>query len=128
MAPFFSPLVCGKLTIHLQTHKHSLLHFLGTYACPHSTVMAIYSHTRAYRLIYVCADVEAAGDHVGWGGSTVGGEVLKNSEAGESWVSLQRRSVIYIRRRGEQLAFPRLQGEIQFAIASVSTLAHDIWP
>lgn len=92
MAPFF-PLVCGKLIIHLQTHNHSLLHFLSTYTCPHSTVMAIYSHTRAYRLIYVCADMKAAGDRVGGrGGGLWQWKVLKNSEAEESRRSLQQGS------------------------------------
>lgn len=90
MAPFF-PLVCGKLVIHLP-HNHSLLHFLGTYAGLHSTVMAIYSHMHAHRLIYVCADMKAAGDCVGWGGRTAGMDVLKNSEAEESWVRLQQGS------------------------------------
>lgn len=54
--------------------------------------MAIYSHTRAYSLIYVCADMKAAGDRRGWGGRAAKVDVLKNSEAEESWMSLEQGS------------------------------------
>ena len=80
MAPFF-PLVCGKLIIHLQTHNHSLLHFLGTSTHPHGTVMAIYPHTRACSLIYVCVDMKAAGDRVATGRED-GGESRSEKQRG----------------------------------------------
>lgn len=58
---------------------------------PTQYLMAIYSHTRAHSLIYVCADMKAAGERIGaWGGGTGEVDVLKNSKAKESWMSLQQ--------------------------------------
>lgn len=62
--------------------------------------MAIYSHTRACRSIYVCAASKAAGARVGGGERGRGGggggggavAVLKNNETRASWVRMQQGS------------------------------------
>ena len=116
---FSPPLVCGKLIIYLQTYSHSLLHFLRTSTCPHGTVMAIYRHTRACSLIYVCAGCWWPRSH-GGGRGMEGGVTRKRSEP-RAVVGEGVGPILHIRGRGADRAFLRWQGGIQSAIAPVTT-------